>query len=98
MSYNPINKKLMSKAISVAVKGILNAFPNPVVGCVICYDNEILSTGYHKEYGSSHPEYNDLKKIKNNASGLTMYVTLEPCNHEGKTAPCQALIHPSVFG
>ena len=97
MLFDSIDKKLMSKAISVAARGIPNAFPNPAVGCVICYDNEILSTGYHQEYGGKHAEYNALKKISNTASGLTMYVTLEPCNHKGKTDPCQDLIHSSVF-
>lgn len=56
MLYNPINKKLISKAILVAAKGIPNAFTNSVVGCLIYYDNEILSTGSHKEFGSSHVE------------------------------------------
>lgn len=72
--------------------------PNPLVGAVIVKNNKVLATGYHKGYGEAHAERDAILKlakkgsIKNCAAGATIYVSLEPCNHFGKTPPCADLI------
>lgn len=71
--------------------------PNPSVGCVIVRDNEVLATGYHFEAGDPHAEVDALKKIDFSAQGATVYVTLEPCCHQGRTPPCtDSLIKANV--
>ena len=72
----------------MAKKGRGRVAPNPMVGCVIVRQGKVLSSGYHAKYGGPHAEINALKKIRFWASGATMYVTLEPCHHFGKTPPC----------
>ncbi|MGL5356255.1 MAG: bifunctional diaminohydroxyphosphoribosylaminopyrimidine deaminase/5-amino-6-(5-phosphoribosylamino)uracil reductase RibD [Cetobacterium sp.] len=81
----------MNIAIEEAKKGIGFVNPNPLVGAVLVKNNKILSKGYHKIYGSSHAEVNAINKTKE-ANGATLYVTLEPCSHFGKTPPCTDLI------
>lgn len=81
----------MEIAINEAKKGIGAVNPNPLVGAVLVKDNEILATGYHEFYGGPHAEVNTI----NNSpitEGCTLYVTLEPCSHHGKTPPCTELI------
>ena len=80
----------MARALSLAVKGKSKTQPNPMVGCVIVKDGDIISEGYHKEYGASHAEVNALTDI--DAEGATAYVSLEPCSHTGKTPPCADLL------
>lgn len=71
--------------------------PNPPVGAVIVKNNRVLSTGIHYEYGSPHAEVDALKQLGNEAQGATIYITLEPCCHWGKTPPCtQLLIDRSI--
>ncbi len=76
----------MKKALELAEKG--NTSPNPLVGCVIVKDNKIVGQGFHEKFGGPHAEINALKKAGKKSKGATMYVTLEPCNHYGKTPPC----------
>lgn len=78
----------MQLALELAKKGVGKVNPNPLVGAVIVKDNEIIGRGYHKAYGENHAEINALKDAGNNAVGATLYVTLEPCSHYGKTPPC----------
>ena len=78
----------MKMAISLAKKGIGYVNPNPLVGCVVVKDGQILTTGYHKHYGDFHAERNALLNCDKNLNGATLYVTLEPCSHYGKTPPC----------
>ena len=81
----------MLKALALAEKGIGSVEPNPAVGCVIVKGNRIIGKGYHKKFGGPHAEINalsDCRKNGNNPAGATMYVTLEPCCHFGKTPPC----------
>ena len=80
----------MARALSLAVEGKSKTQPNPMVGCVIVKDGDIISEGYHKEYGASHAEVNALTDI--DAEGATAYVSLEPCSHTGKTPPCADLL------
>lgn len=85
----------MKLAIKLAKKGLGKVNPNPPVGAVIVKDGKILSTGYHKYYGGNHAEREAILKAKKRGidlSGSTMYVTLEPCDHYGKTPPCTDLI------
>ena len=85
------DKFYMSRAIELAKKGIGRVSPNPLVGAVVVRDGKIISEGYHEQYGGYHAERNALNKI-DDAEGATMYVTLEPCCHHGKTPPCTDII------
>ena len=92
MAYNKI---YMERAIALAKRGIGKVNPNPLVGCVIVKDDEILGEGYHEEYGGLHAERQalaDAMKRGNNVYGADMYVTLEPCSHTGKQPPCTEAI------
>ena len=90
MNKNSTHELYMNRCIEIAKKGIGSTYPNPCVGCIIVYDNKILSEAYSSEYGGSHAEINAINKIKNkeNLKKSTLYVTLEPCSHYGKTPPC----------
>ncbi|MBF0105559.1 MAG: bifunctional diaminohydroxyphosphoribosylaminopyrimidine deaminase/5-amino-6-(5-phosphoribosylamino)uracil reductase RibD [Deltaproteobacteria bacterium] len=80
--------KHMLHALTLAAKGAGRCSPNPMVGCVVVKNSKVIASGYHQKSGSDHAEINALKKIKYHAVGTTMYVTLEPCCHFGKTPPC----------
>lgn len=87
-----MNEKYMKKAIDLAKKGVGHVNPNPLVGAIIVKDGRIIGQGYHKIYGDSHAEVNAIASSKEDLEGSTMYVTLEPCSHYGKTPPCCDLI------
>lgn len=90
-----MNKKFMNLAIELAKKGKGQTAPNPCVGAVITRSDEILGMGYHKRYGGPHAEIeaiNDALSKGHNLEGATLWVTLEPCNHHGKTPPCTKAI------
>ncbi len=81
----------MKRALSLASLGLKRTSPNPLVGCVIVKNNIIIGEGWHHEYGKSHAEIealNDAKSRGEDVRGSTVYVTLEPCSHYGKTPPC----------
>ncbi len=82
----------MKLALELAKKGLDNVEPNPAVGCVIVKNDKILGKGFHKKFGAPHAEINALKSCKKSPAGATMYVTLEPCCHFGKTPPCTIAI------
>lgn len=82
------HEKYMKKALKLAEKGCGKVSPNPMVGAVIVKDEEIIGEGWHEQYGGLHAERNALKNCTQSAKGATMYVTLEPCCHHGKTPPC----------
>ncbi len=87
----------MGQALALAMQGLGSVEPNPMVGCVIVREGEIVGQGYHERFGGSHAEANALMEAGDRAAGATVYVTLEPCCHHGKTPPCtQALIHAGV--
>lgn len=87
----------MSLALQLARKGRYGVKYNPMVGCIIVEKNKIIATGYHKIFGQAHAEINALEKIKHSANGATLYITLEPCAHQGKTPPCtQAIIDAGI--
>ncbi|RLB15874.1 MAG: bifunctional diaminohydroxyphosphoribosylaminopyrimidine deaminase/5-amino-6-(5-phosphoribosylamino)uracil reductase RibD [Deltaproteobacteria bacterium] len=87
----------MRRALAQARKGLGRTSPNPAVGAVIVRDGNILSRGYHRRAGAPHAEIEALNKLGGKAPGATMYVTLEPCNHVGRTPPCtQAIIRSGI--
>ena len=84
-------------ARKIARRGWGRVHPNPLVGCVLVLNNQIVGEGYHREFGGPHAEIIALEVAKSKADGATAYVSLEPCNHEGKTPPCsQALVQAGV--
>ena len=82
----------MRRAIELAKKGGGYVHPNPLVGCVVVKDGEIIAEGYHEKYGEFHAERNALTRCKTEIKGALLYVTLEPCCHYGKTPPCTEII------
>lgn len=89
-----IHETYMQRAISLAQKGTRLAYPNPSVGAVIVCNDKIIGEGYTDAYGGPHAEVNAIASVKDKSllSTSTMYVTLEPCAHYGKTPPCANLI------
>ncbi|WP_455544382.1 bifunctional diaminohydroxyphosphoribosylaminopyrimidine deaminase/5-amino-6-(5-phosphoribosylamino)uracil reductase RibD [Intestinibacter sp.] len=78
----------MKKALELAKLGVGSVNPNPLVGCVIVKNGEIIGEGYHMKYGEAHAEVNAINSATEDIEGATVYVTLEPCSHYGKTPPC----------
>lgn len=83
-----MESKYMKRALELAEKGSGFTSPNPLVGAVIVKDGMIIGEGYHEIYGGPHAEINAFKNATDDVRGATMYVTLEPCSHFGKTPPC----------
>ena len=87
------DQRYMSRAFSLAKKGAGWVNPNPMVGAVLVKDGLITGEGFHEFFGGNHAEVNAMEGLSaGSLSGSTLYVTLEPCAHEGKTAPCANLI------
>lgn len=82
----------MRLALQEAVKGLGRTSPNPCVGAVIVRNNEVIGRGYHRKAGTPHAEVNAIAAAGKEAAGATLYVTLEPCNHTGRTPPCTRAI------
>ena len=84
----------MKKCLELATKGMGYVSPNPMVGCVVVFNNQIIGEGYHEEYGTAHAEINAIENVKDKSllKKSTLYVNLEPCVHFGKTPPCTNLI------
>ncbi len=89
-----IHEKYIKRCIELAKNGIVAARPNPSVGCVIVFDDRIIAEGYTSTYGGHHAEVNAINAVKEHSllKKATLYVSLEPCNHYGKTPPCSDLI------
>jgi len=89
-----IHEQFMQRALDLALLGHGRTSPNPMVGCVIVLDNNIIGEGYHEQFGMPHAEVNAILSINEKAliSQSTAYVTLEPCSHHGKTPPCAELL------
>lgn len=88
------NEFYLNRCIKIAKKGIGKVSPNPLVGCVIINNNEIIGEGFHEKYGDKHAEVNAINNVKNKdqLKTSTLFVNLEPCCHHGKTPPCVDLI------
>lgn len=85
-------EEYMRRALELARKGEGHTSPNPMVGCVVVKDGRIISEGYHEKYGEFHAERNALIRCTEDTAGADLYVTLEPCCHQGKTPPCTDII------
>ena len=86
--------KYMRRCIQLAKCGAVGAPPNPMVGAVIVYDGKIIGEGYHRRCGGPHAEVNAIRSVRDEAllKNSTIYVSLEPCSHYGKTPPCADMI------
>ena len=89
-----IHEKYISRCIDIAKNGLGATAPNPMVGCVIVYNSTIIGEGFTSPYGGAHAEVNAINSVKDKSllKEATLYVTLEPCSHFGKTPPCSNLI------
>jgi diaminohydroxyphosphoribosylaminopyrimidine deaminase/5-amino-6-(5-phosphoribosylamino)uracil reductase len=92
----PSDEQLMTRCIQLAKLGGGDVAPNPMVGAVLVYENKIIGEGYHKKFGEAHAEVNCINSVEEKNRSLiersTIYVSLEPCAHHGKTPPCADLI------
>jgi diaminohydroxyphosphoribosylaminopyrimidine deaminase/5-amino-6-(5-phosphoribosylamino)uracil reductase len=91
------DREFMQRSLQLAEQGMFGAHPNPMVGCVLVKDDEIVGEGWHACAGEAHAEVNAIGDAGDKARGATAYVTLEPCAHHGKTPPCcDALIEAGI--
>ncbi|MHB8810116.1 MAG: bifunctional diaminohydroxyphosphoribosylaminopyrimidine deaminase/5-amino-6-(5-phosphoribosylamino)uracil reductase RibD [Desulfobulbaceae bacterium] len=98
VTLQPQDVDFMRIALEEARKGQGRTAPNPCVGAVVVRDGQIVGRGYHHRAGTSHAEVNALHEAGDKAAGATLYVTLEPCNHTGRTPPCtQAILKAGVL-
>ncbi len=97
VSFSADENRYMQRAIQLAQQGLYTTSPNPRVGCIIVKQGKIIGEGYHQKAGKAHAEVYALQQAGNLAKGATVYVTLEPCSHFGRTPPCaEALIKAQV--
>ena len=91
---NNLDKLFMQRCIDLALLGQGNVAPNPMVGCVIVHEGKIIGEGYHTHFGEAHAEVNAINSVMNSSllPEATVYVSLEPCAHHGKTPPCADLL------
>jgi diaminohydroxyphosphoribosylaminopyrimidine deaminase/5-amino-6-(5-phosphoribosylamino)uracil reductase len=87
-----IHEKYMRMALGLALKAQGRTSPNPLVGAVVVRNGKVVGKGYHKRCGLPHAEVNALRMAGRNARGATLYVTLEPCGHFGRTPPCTGAV------
>jgi diaminohydroxyphosphoribosylaminopyrimidine deaminase/5-amino-6-(5-phosphoribosylamino)uracil reductase len=97
VAFSAFDHRCMATALQLARRGLNTTHPNPRVACVIAVDDQVVGAGWHKRAGDNHAEVNALIDAGDRAAGSTVYVTLEPCNHRGRTPPCvDALIKAKV--
>src|SRR5262245_34375376 len=84
----PSDSDYIARALELAARGRGWVEPNPLVGAVVVQEGEIIGEGWHERFGQAHAEVNALRRAGDAARGATLYVTLEPCCHFGKTPPC----------
>jgi diaminohydroxyphosphoribosylaminopyrimidine deaminase/5-amino-6-(5-phosphoribosylamino)uracil reductase len=89
-----VQEKYIKRCIELAKNGLGTTYPNPLVGSVIVFENKIIGEGWHKKSGEPHAEVNAINSVKDKSllSKSTIYISLEPCSHFGKTPPCADLI------
>src|SRR6185369_3972814 len=99
-AFNAVDCAFMMRALSLAERGLFTTTPNPRVGCVVVKNGVVIGEGWHQRTGDRHAEVNALADVAargDDPRGATVYVTLEPCNHVGRTPPCtQAVIAAGV--
>ena len=88
MTFTAADARHMARALQLAQRGLYTTDPNPRVGCVIVRDERVVGEGFHRKAGEAHAEVEALKQAGELARGATVYVTLEPCCHHGRTPPC----------
>ncbi len=86
--FTPDDHRHMAYALELAARGLYTTTPNPRVGCVIVRDGRVVGEGWHEKAGAAHAEAIALEHARKQAAGATLYVTLEPCAHHGRTPPC----------
>ena len=87
----------MTRALELAARGLFTTAPNPRVGCVVVRDGEVVGEGWHRRAGEPHAEVHAVRAAGARARGATVYVSLEPCSHDGRTPPCaEALVAAGV--
>jgi len=93
------HETFMNRALELAEKASGNTSPNPLVGAVITLNNQIIGEGFHQEHGGPHAEVNAVNSVKDKSvlKNASIYVTLEPCSHYGKTPPCAELLVKHKF-
>jgi diaminohydroxyphosphoribosylaminopyrimidine deaminase/5-amino-6-(5-phosphoribosylamino)uracil reductase len=97
MTIRDTDEPWMRRALELAERGRGHVEPNPLVGAVIVRDGQVVGAGWHRRYGDAHAEVNALAAAGEAARGATLYVTLEPCCHQGKTPPCtDALVRAGI--
>jgi len=95
--FSAVDEAMMSRALALAARGRDTSTPNPSVGCVIARNGRIIAEGWHERAGEPHAEARALAAARESVEGATVYVTLEPCAHHGRTPPCaDALIAAKV--
>ena len=93
------SERFMARALELAARGLGRTFPNPPVGAVLVRHGRIVGEGYHTRAGAAHAEVEALRAAGRRARGATLYVTLEPCTHHGRTPPCiEALLPVGLRG
>ncbi|HUE69555.1 MAG TPA: bifunctional diaminohydroxyphosphoribosylaminopyrimidine deaminase/5-amino-6-(5-phosphoribosylamino)uracil reductase RibD [Pirellulaceae bacterium] len=92
MTFSDLDTRFMQRALELAVRGQGSVEPNPMVGAVIAQGDQSVGEGWHTRFGASHAEIDALRAAGDKAQGGTLYVTLEPCCHHGKTPPCTEAI------
>jgi diaminohydroxyphosphoribosylaminopyrimidine deaminase/5-amino-6-(5-phosphoribosylamino)uracil reductase len=92
MTFDKHDEHYMKMALRLATLGAGSVSPNPMVGAVVVQDGEVVGQGWHNRYGEPHAEVVALRDAGDRSRGATLYVTLEPCNHHGKTPPCTEAI------
>lgn len=97
VSFSDSDHAMMARALRLAERGAYTTRPNPMVGCVLAKDGQVVGEGWHQRAGEAHAEVLALRAAGDHARGATAYVTLEPCAHRGRTAPCaDALIAAGI--
>src|SRR6266480_840845 len=86
------DRAYMRRALDLARRGWGQTAPNPMVGAVVVRDGQVIGEGFHARYGGAHAEVAALEQAGERARGATLYVTLEPCVHHGKTPPCTPVV------
>jgi diaminohydroxyphosphoribosylaminopyrimidine deaminase/5-amino-6-(5-phosphoribosylamino)uracil reductase len=90
--FSAFDHAMMRRALELAANGLFTTTPNPRVGCVIAREERVLGEGWHEKAGGPHAEAVALEQAGAHAAGATLYVSLEPCNHHGRTPPCAELL------
>ena len=94
-AFTRADERMMRRALVLAARGLGETSPNPAVGCVVARDGRVVGEGFHARAGGPHAEVAALLEAGTRARGATLYVTLEPCAHHGRTPPCAPLVRDS---